>query len=281
VKRFLLLAVLSGVFISLVLFWLMQAMINPNQQPLKHTKSLQMTPFIKLKKLDKVMPKKREVLPKESLPPPPPSPAQKSIEQKATPEMEIPELALSQPDLLTHSEVKLKLAVIKKKPKTQLLKKPKRAKPKQKKQAQPQARPIRQSQKIVTVTPAPKTITTKVEPAKVVTKKLIKKVVKKPAKIAKPTLSNQVNSNVQATYKTTPKYPKRAQNRRQQGWVKIQFIITASGQVKSPFVVSSKPSHVFDKAALKAIRRWKFKAKRVNGQAVAQRAVQTIKFKLR
>ncbi|MDQ7090155.1 MAG: energy transducer TonB [Methylococcales bacterium] len=94
-------------------------------------------------------------------------------------------------------------------------------------------------------------------------------------------MSNKVSSNVRPTYRVAPKYPRRALSRRQKGWVKVQFIITANGRVKSPFVVSSKPSGVFDKAALRAIRSWKFKAKKVNGQAVAQRAVQTIQFKLR
>ena len=94
-------------------------------------------------------------------------------------------------------------------------------------------------------------------------------------------MSNKVYSNVVQTSGKRPKYPNRALKRRKEGWVKVQFIITASGHVKSPFVVSSKPSGVFDKAALKAIRRWKFKARVVNGQAVAQKAVQTIEFKLR
>jgi protein TonB len=94
-------------------------------------------------------------------------------------------------------------------------------------------------------------------------------------------MSNKVYSNVVQTSGKVPKYPKKALRRRQKGWVKVQFIITAIGKVKSPFVVSSKPSGVCDKEALKAIRGWTFKARVVNGQAVAQKAVQTIKFKLR
>jgi protein TonB len=248
------LAFFLGIVISLGLFGSMQAMINNNQQPMSNSKPLQMTEFIKLKKLNKEIESKREI-PQEE-PPPPPQQRQKPIEQKPLPEMEIPELDIPQPELLTSSDVQL--AVVKKlKPK-----------PKEKPKV-----------KIQPTTTAPKIISpvTTVKPVK----QPVKVVVNKPVKVAPPKMSNKVYSNVRPTYQVPPKYPRRALSRKQKGWVKVQFIITASGKVKSPFVVSSKPSGVFDKAALKAIRRWKFKAKIVNGQAVAQRAVQTIKFKLR
>jgi len=238
------------------LFGSMESMISNNQQPLKNTESLQMTEFIKLKKLNKDVESKREI--PEEEPPPPPSPEQQEpIEQKPLPEMEIPELSVPEPDLLTNSDIQL--AVVKKKPKPKI---------------KPKKTPVKVVNK-PTITVASTVV------SKITTPKPVKIVVKKPVKVAPPKMSNKVYSNVRSTYQVSPKYPKRALRRRQKGWVKVQFIITASGKVKSPFVVSSKPSGVFDKAALKAIRRWKFKAKIVNGQAVAQRAVQTIQFKLR
>ncbi len=239
-------------------------MISNNQQPLNSKKVLQMTEFIKLKKLNKDVESKRELPEEEPPPPPPPEESQQQpIEQKPLPEMEIPELSIPEPDLLTNSDIQL--AVVKKKPKPKI-------KPK-----------IISKTKSVAVVNNPR-----IKAAPVVSQvtkpkaKPVKVVVKKPAKkAAPPKMSNKVNSNVHPINPSPPKYPRRALNRRQQGWVKVQFIITASGRVKSPFVVSSKPRGVFDKAALKAIRHWKFKAKIVNGQAVAQKAVQTIKFKLR
>jgi len=247
-----------GIMVSLGLFGSMQAMISNNQQPLNKSPTIQMTEFIKLKKLNNEIESKREP-PKEEPPPPPPPPPQQQqpIEQKPLPEMEIPELDIPQPELLTSSDVQL--AVVKK------------IKPKSK---------IKPKVKVQRITTTPK-IVSPVTTVKAVVKQPVKVVVKKPAKIAAPKMSNKVYSNVQQTSGKPPKYPRRALRRKQKGWVKVQFIITASGKVKSPFVVSSKPSGVFDKEALKAIRRWKFKARIVNGQAVAQKAVQTIKFKLR
>lgn len=234
----------------------MQAMIGNKQQPLKKDDAIQMTDFVKLKKVETETQSQRELELDAPPPPPPPPPEQEPIEEKPLPEMEIPQIDMPQPDVLNSQDVQL--AVVKK-PKP----KPKIEKPKT----------------VVKTTAKPTTTSTVTAP--VTTPTPTKKVVKKEVKPAPPKMSNTVNANVRPTYTVPPKYPKRAQQRRQEGWVKVQFIITANGSVKSPFVVASKPSGVFDKEALKAIRRWKFKPKVVNGQKVAQRAVQTVRFKLR
>ncbi|MCK5899160.1 MAG: energy transducer TonB [Methylococcales bacterium] len=114
------LALLFGIFISLGLFWLMQAMIINNQQPMKTSKSLQMTEFIKLKKLEEKVEKKPKPPEKLLAPPPPPPPEpQKPLEQQVMPDMEIPMLAMAEPEPLTNADVKLfeaKKEIIKPKP---------------------------------------------------------------------------------------------------------------------------------------------------------------------
>jgi len=77
-----------------------------------------------------------------------------------------------------------------------------------------------------------------------------------------------------------PQYPMRAANRRIQGWVKIEFTITTEGKVKDAVVIDAKPSSIFNRSALKAIKRWKFKPLIIAGEAQEQRAVQTLEFKL-
>ncbi|CAG7856207.1 hypothetical protein MCAMS1_00609 [biofilm metagenome] len=88
------------------------------------------------------------------------------------------------------------------------------------------------------------------------------------------------NSGVALIARVNPVYPARATSRHIEGWVKIEFTVTPSGTVSSPSVVSASPPGIFDSAALDAIRKWKFKPRMVNGQAVTQRAVQTVKFTL-
>jgi TonB family protein len=92
--------------------------------------------------------------------------------------------------------------------------------------------------------------------------------------------SGTVNEEVIALLKTTPVYPRKAARSRQEGWVKIEFTITEKGAVTAPKVIASKPRRIFDRAALKAIRNWRFKPKTIAGKAVSRRAVQVIEFKL-
>jgi len=89
-----------------------------------------------------------------------------------------------------------------------------------------------------------------------------------------------ISTNVIPLVRIPPRYPMRAANRRVEGWVKVEFTITTEGTVKDAVVIEAHPSKVFDRAALQAIKRWKFKAKIIGGEAFEQRAVQVLQFKL-
>ena len=74
--------------------------------------------------------------------------------------------------------------------------------------------------------------------------------------------------------RVNPEYPPRAQSHGIQGWVLIQFTISAAGTVKDARVVDAEPKGVFDDAALKAVARWKYTPKVEEGVAVERRGVQ-------
>ena len=93
--------------------------------------------------------------------------------------------------------------------------------------------------------------------------------------------SNGISTNVIPLVRIPPRYPMRAASRRIEGWVKVEFTITKDGTVKDPIVTDAKPNNIFDRAALQAIKRWKFKAKIIGGEAIEQRAVQTLQFTLK
>jgi protein TonB len=65
-----------------------------------------------------------------------------------------------------------------------------------------------------------------------------------------------------------PDYPPRAQSRGIEGWVLIQFTITAAGTVRDAKVVDASPKGYFEDAALKAIARWRYNPKVQEGVAV-------------
>ena len=77
-----------------------------------------------------------------------------------------------------------------------------------------------------------------------------------------------------------PNYPRKALIAKIEGWVKVEFTVTAAGTVINPKVIKAKPAQIFNSEALRAISKYRFKPRRVNGQAVSQVATQTIEFKL-
>ena len=68
--------------------------------------------------------------------------------------------------------------------------------------------------------------------------------------------------------RVNPQYPIRAADRGIQGWVEVQFTISAAGTVRDPVVVDAKPATIFNRAALRAIRKWKYSPKIEEGVAV-------------
>jgi protein TonB len=78
-----------------------------------------------------------------------------------------------------------------------------------------------------------------------------------------------------------PEYPQRELARGTEGWVQVQFSVTAAGTVRDAIVVTSEPRGVFDKAALEAIARWRYNPRVDRGVAVERVGLQTlIRFEL-
>lgn len=68
--------------------------------------------------------------------------------------------------------------------------------------------------------------------------------------------------------KVAPQYPRRAQTRGIEGYVLLEFVVTTTGAVRDPVVVESQPSGIFDRAAMNAALKFKYKPKVVNGTPV-------------
>ena len=78
-----------------------------------------------------------------------------------------------------------------------------------------------------------------------------------------------------------PDYPMRARQRSIEGWVLLEFTITKAGTVKEPRVVDSHPGNIFDRSALRAVRKWKYNPKIEDGEAVERPGVKVrLKFDL-
>ncbi len=69
-------------------------------------------------------------------------------------------------------------------------------------------------------------------------------------------------------------YPRRAQSRGIEGFVVVEFIVTKTGSVKDAQVVKAQPEGVFDRAALDAVAKFKYKPRVVDGVAMEVAGVQ-------
>ncbi len=77
-----------------------------------------------------------------------------------------------------------------------------------------------------------------------------------------------------------PQYPREALMTGTEGFVEIEFTIMEDGTVANAEVIRSEPRRIFNRAALRAIYRWKFKPRIIDGVAVQRRARQTIEFNM-
>lgn len=77
-----------------------------------------------------------------------------------------------------------------------------------------------------------------------------------------------------------PQYPREALLKGMEGWVRLAFTIQEDGSVCDVAVVEAEPARVFNRNAVRAVLRWKFKPRIVDGQPVRRQGQQVIEFKL-
>jgi protein TonB len=82
--------------------------------------------------------------------------------------------------------------------------------------------------------------------------------------------SSARNINALPIVRVPPNYPKKAAAAGIEGWVQLSFSINPIGQVVDISVVDAEPKRLFDKEARRALKKWKYKPKVVDGEAVAQ-----------
>lgn len=86
------------------------------------------------------------------------------------------------------------------------------------------------------------------------------------------------DGDIVAILRIEPIYPQVAVMRKLKGWVDLEYVVLPDGSVANARVIASEPEGIFDAAALRAVGRWKFKPRVVNGVAVPRGVEQRINF---
>ena len=76
--------------------------------------------------------------------------------------------------------------------------------------------------------------------------------------------------------KVAPIYPRRAQSRGIEGYVLLEFTVTTTGSVRDPSVIDAKPPGVFDRSAINAALKFKYKPKVVDGEPIEVAGVRNL-----
>ncbi len=90
--------------------------------------------------------------------------------------------------------------------------------------------------------------------------------------IGAPSIGAGFGGDGEATpiFRIDPKYPVEAARDGREGWVKLQFTINEVGGVDDISVIDADPKRIFDREAKRALKKWKYKPKVVDGKPIKQ-----------
>lgn len=91
---------------------------------------------------------------------------------------------------------------------------------------------------------------------------------------------NGLDGNAIPMVQVMPQYPANAKRRKIEGSVKLHFTINEDGTVSEVSIVESNPKGIFDRAAVRAAHRWKFKPRVIDGKPIRQKSTQIMQFSL-
>jgi TonB family protein len=109
--------------------------------------------------------------------------------------------------------------------------------------------------------------------AKITTARVVR-----PAASAEPVVLPE--NKLKRTFFMAPTYPARARERNVEGWVDLEFTVTKDGTTRDTVVRAAEPANTFDRAAMDAVKRWRYEPRVVNGAVVEQRVETRLRFML-
>ncbi|MGF1727344.1 energy transducer TonB [Photobacterium nomapromontoriensis] len=86
-----------------------------------------------------------------------------------------------------------------------------------------------------------------------------------------PTFSDfGANQQAMPLYRVEPRYPARAMKQGAEGYVVMSFTIDPQGRPVEVKVMEANPRRLFEREAMRALKKWKYQPKVIDGKAIAQ-----------
>lgn len=79
-----------------------------------------------------------------------------------------------------------------------------------------------------------------------------------------------VNQQAMPLYRVEPRYPTKALKRGAEGYVVMKFTIDPTGKPVDVEVVEANPKRMFEREAIRALKKWKYQPKVLDGGAISQ-----------
>jgi TonB family protein len=95
---------------------------------------------------------------------------------------------------------------------------------------------------------------------------------------AQPAAAVVNESSLTRTHYVAAKFPDVARQRGIDGWVDVEFTVGTDGRVSDVAVIAAQPAGIFEKAALDAVGRWRYKPVVRDGQPVSESARVRLRF---
>jgi TonB family protein len=102
----------------------------------------------------------------------------------------------------------------------------------------------------------------------------------KPATAASNVSPQDLQARLKRVRYTQPEYPERALNQKISGSVTVEFTVSTSGEPMDVRVVSAEPAGTFDRAAIAAVKRWRYEPLLIDNAPQEVPARTTIRFNL-
>lgn len=77
-----------------------------------------------------------------------------------------------------------------------------------------------------------------------------------------------------------PEYPREALLDRTEGWVQVEFTVVEDGDVEDVDVIAAEPPRIFNRAAVRAVKRWRYEPPDDGDGTTRFRTMRTIEFTL-